>query len=565
MRAILRLLPAAMLAGGSCSSRFDDVSGPAVLLEQIVEVNGLSPPSDLTGEVRAGGEQMALAWRDNSSAETGFRIDVAERPIASFADVARWTVVPADTTSWVLPCEPGAVYYVRVLAVTDTLQSPPSPTIRLATASGPPAAPSILAEGYSSSHILISWRDVAEERGYRVERSSDLGRTWSVVATVPRNSEFYDDAGLLPGSAWAYRVTAYNAFGEGVSNVAWGETLAAGVTSGTVYATGDVGAHTSIALAGAEERVAFYDATNGRTLFWSGGRVAVADASWGAGATGTDLALRSGTFAEVVTVAGTKFNISTGDARSGFTSRTLDATYARLHPKTAFHAAGAFYLYAVQWGSTLSLREWVFPSDGSFPHNDIVDVGVEQIAGLDYAVDRAADQHVALTGGDGTTLELRYLRRITLGSPAWSTWRLTSAGRPTFCSIVALPQPTGRAVPHIFYYESANGRLMHVWRDDWLVGTPWRTEVVRAEPGRRVGAYVSAAYGAGQFHLAYYDESRRDLMYTRGGPGHWTHYLMDAAGDVGTHTSIAVEENGTVHIAYRDETNGDLKIARGRP
>ncbi|MFN3484322.1 MAG: fibronectin type III domain-containing protein, partial [Planctomycetota bacterium] len=219
MKTFLRLFPAALLA---CSSRFDDVSGPAVLLEEIIEVNGLSPPSNLAGEVRAGGEQIALAWRDNSTSETGFRIDLAERPIASFADVARWTVVPANTASWILPCEPGAEYYVRVLAVTDTLQSPPSNVIRLATASGPPAAPAILAEGYSSSQILVSWRDVAEERGYRVERSSDLGRTWGVVAALPRNSEFYYDSGLPPGSAFAYRVTAYNAFGEGVSNVAWG-------------------------------------------------------------------------------------------------------------------------------------------------------------------------------------------------------------------------------------------------------------------------------------------------------------------------------------------------------
>ncbi len=349
-----------------------------------------------------------------------------------------------------------------------------------------------------------------------------------------------------------------------MSNVSCAETIAPGVTSGGVYAPGDVGAHTSIALTGSEEMIAFYDATNARTLFAGGGQVVVADAAPGAGATGTDVAPR-GAFAEVVTVAGTRFNISTGNGRYGFTSSTLDPTYARLFPKTSSHAAGKFYLYVVQWGSALSLREWVFPSQGGGPHNNIVDVGVPQIAGLDYAVDGAADQHVALTGGDGTTFELRYLRRITLGSPAWGAWRLTSAGRPTFCSIVTRSQPTGREVPHIFYYESASGRLMHTWRDDWLVGTPWRTEVVRGEPGRRMGAYVSAAYAAGEFHLAYYDESRRDLIYTRGRPGNWTHYLMDAVGDVGTHTSIAVEENGTVHIAYRDEANGDLKVARGRP
>jgi hypothetical protein len=44
-------------------------------------------------------------------------------------------------------------------------------------------------------------------------------------------------------------------------------------------------------------------------------------------------------------------------------------------------------------------------------------------------------------------------------------------------------------------------------------------------------------------------------------PPLWTTYTIDSIGNVGTHTSIAVDANEKVHISYYDFTNGKLKYA----
>ena len=70
----------------------------------------------------------------------------------------------------------------------------------------------------------------------------------------------------------------------------------------------------------------------------------------------------------------------------------------------------------------------------------------------------------------------------------------------------------------------------------------------------------------GRLHVAYYDETNKDLKYARKDPGGvWNRKVLDLEGDVGSHPSIAVDDSGTVHIAYRDETNKRLKIATGAP
>lgn len=82
----------------------------------------------------------------------------------------------------------------------------------------PPIAPSGLsASTYASSQIDLAWVDNAgDELGYKVERSPAGAGSWTEIAALAADTSVYSDIGLAAGSAFDYRVFAYNAAGESV-------------------------------------------------------------------------------------------------------------------------------------------------------------------------------------------------------------------------------------------------------------------------------------------------------------------------------------------------------------
>jgi len=80
----------------------------------------------------------------------------------------------------------------------------------------PPIAPSGLSAGtYSSSHVDLAWVDNAgDELGYKVERSPAAAGSWTEIVALAADTSGYSDMGLAAGSAFDYRVFAYNAAGE---------------------------------------------------------------------------------------------------------------------------------------------------------------------------------------------------------------------------------------------------------------------------------------------------------------------------------------------------------------
>lgn len=190
------------------------VSGTVIPL-----ANGVNAPSNLTATAGAG--QVALSWTDNATNDTFYEVDRS-------SDGVNWTAVampPTGSTTYSdTNVTAGATFYYEVRAGNASLMSDFSNEASVTFA---PVAPSSLAAvAASASQINLSWADVAGETGFKILRSGDGGGTWSQVATVAANVTSYQNAGLVSGATYAYRVLASNAGGDSApSNSATATTL----------------------------------------------------------------------------------------------------------------------------------------------------------------------------------------------------------------------------------------------------------------------------------------------------------------------------------------------------
>jgi transcriptional regulator CtsR len=84
------------------------------------------------------------------------------------------------------------------------------------TADVAPSAPSgLTAIASSSTQINLSWTDASNnETGFKIERKTGLGGTYSQVTTVGPNVSSYADSGLTSRVTYYYRLRAYNSIGN---------------------------------------------------------------------------------------------------------------------------------------------------------------------------------------------------------------------------------------------------------------------------------------------------------------------------------------------------------------
>jgi hypothetical protein len=77
-----------------------------------------------------------------------------------------------------------------------------------------------------------------------------------------------------------------------------------------------------------------------------------------------------------------------------------------------------------------------------------------------------------------------------------------------------------------------------------------------------VGQHTSLALDALGFpHISYYDETNNDLKYAYRDAEGWHIQTVDSEGVVGKWTSLVLDAEGFPHISYHDSTNWDLKYA----
>ncbi len=160
----------------------------------------------------ASGTQLDLSWIDNSSNETGFRIERKTGAGGTFAIVGS---VGANTVTYHdASLVANTLYYYRVTATNSGLVSAYSNEASLATPLAPATPSNPQATFVSASRIDFTWTDNAtNETGYRILRQAGTNG-FTTVATLPANSTSYSDTGLSPDTVYDYHIQAYNDAGN---------------------------------------------------------------------------------------------------------------------------------------------------------------------------------------------------------------------------------------------------------------------------------------------------------------------------------------------------------------
>lgn len=142
---------------------------------------------------------------------------VTIQPGSSVTSLLTISVPPSSSTG---------PYEVTVSGTNGSLTH--SATVEVLVSPTSPSAPQNLsATAVSSSQVNLSWNAPANNgdatiTGYKIERSTDNGSTWStVVSNTESTLATYSDAGLVHSITYTYRVSAINSVGtSSPSNIA---------------------------------------------------------------------------------------------------------------------------------------------------------------------------------------------------------------------------------------------------------------------------------------------------------------------------------------------------------
>lgn len=219
-----------------------------LLLLGIVALGGeawaAAPPAPTSlSATMASSRQINLAWTDNATTETNYYVERSPNGTGS------WTVVAtlgANITSYQnTGLTQNTRYYYRVRCKAGSTYSTYSNTANTTTAVL--AAPTALtATVASATQITLNWTDnTAYETQYSIERSPNGTSSWTVIGTVATNVTTTTNSGRTAGTAYYYRVRAYDSTNYSAYSNTANQTIrtiaASAGSNGTIAPSGTVG------------------------------------------------------------------------------------------------------------------------------------------------------------------------------------------------------------------------------------------------------------------------------------------------------------------------------------
>lgn len=163
-------------------------------------------PSAVAATV-ASSTQINLSWTDNASNEVGFKI---ERKTGAGGTYSQIATASANATSYSdTSVSADTSYYYRLRAYHAYANSSYATEVVVTTVTAPSA---LTATAASASQINLSWTDNSGiETGFKIERKTGAGGTYSQVATASTDATSYSNTGLSASTTYYYRVRAYDA------------------------------------------------------------------------------------------------------------------------------------------------------------------------------------------------------------------------------------------------------------------------------------------------------------------------------------------------------------------
>ena len=189
----------------------------------------LPAPSNLNfGTI--GMTSIALTWTDNSTGESGFKIERAAGACSGFSQI---DTASANATTYIdnSPACSGTTYNsycYRVRAYTSYTNSDYAITTSL-KATLPCAATGLGLSVASPTQINLSWTDNSgNESGFKIERKTGAAGTYGEIYSTAANATTYNNTGLGDGTVYYYRLRSYNSDGNSsYSNEAYATTTLA--------------------------------------------------------------------------------------------------------------------------------------------------------------------------------------------------------------------------------------------------------------------------------------------------------------------------------------------------